>query len=777
MRVLSDLILSYPKTYLISFFLLTIAAIWPALQIQTEFSLEGFFPLDDRNILEYQEMSEEFGRDDNIIVLAIQHEQLFHIETLDRISQLTSELTTISHITEVQSLITVEQIRNEDGQLLVEPYLKNWQNNSINLDSVQVAMREDPFLSGILLSPDGKTTLITLHIAEDKNIFEEREIIISELYEILNGYKDLEIRVTGIPYFRNQYVHLLNGEIIYYVSVASVLIIALLWYLFRSILGVLIPISIVWLTILFTTAVISVSGGVFEVLSSTIAPILLCVGIADSVHMLTKYNDTRQRGLRNRASLKETIIVLGSATLLTSITTAIGFGTLITSNVIPMQRFGLYTAVGVILAFFITIFLLPSLLMLINPRKNTGKITSGAFRYIGYSLKKTHILVRAWHKPIVIFVFVSSALIGLGVTQLRVNSFVFDEVGQNSPLIVNSRFVDTYIGPQFPFEIVVDTGEDAGVLSPEIIQKVDSLQQFLATFPEIHKSISFTDVIREIHSVMEPETKAGALPDSRELIAQYQLLFELTGNERLDRFIDFSQQKTRIAVLSEDVGSYRMNQIRKELTQFTENLFQDTRVVITGTTMLVASLTANIVTSLAYSIILAFLFISVIMAILFRNKKLVLISLLPNVIPLLLTAGVMGFLGIDIKPSTAVIFTIAFGIAVDDSIHFLARFRIETLRGKSLDEAVRITTEKTGRAIILTSAILLVGFGVLGTSSFESTQYMGLLTCLTIFNAIIADLVFLPALIYWLRPELDSHAKAHRNQQISSAKRTIQHEA
>lgn len=755
MSHLADFILRFPKSILVSFLLLTIAGIYPALQIQTEFSLEGFFPRDDENILAYQDVSEEFGNDDNAIIIAIRDDQLFSPKVLTDIKNLTASLAEITHIKEIRSLTNVEEIQNQNDMLIVEPYL-NGDFDELDLNQIKNKMLDDPFIAGSILSANGQTSLIAVFIEDGKNSFTYREEIISELDEVVAPYiTDYELRVTGIPYFRNQYVHTLNSEIIYYVSISSILIIALLWFLFRNIIGVVIPISIVWLTILLTTTVLSITGGVFEVLSSTIAPILLCVGIADSVHMLTKYNDTRLRGLDNRSALKETIIVLGSATFLTSITTAIGFGTLITSNVVPMQRFGGYTAIGVMLAFFITIFLLPSILMLIKTQKDAGKIKTDAFKYIGLFLRRTHRFAFHNHKTVVIATLLFTTLVGLGITQLRVNSYVFDDIGQSNELMQDSRFVSEHMGPQFPFELVINSGEENGITEPNFLNKLDSLDQFLNAIPEVHKTTSLSVLMKEIHKTMNPDiARESPLPDNRPLAAQYLLLFELTGNEGLESLADFNYERARVGVQSEDAGSFRMNQIREEVSIFVHQLFPDKEIILTGTTMLVASLTANIVTSLAYSIILAFVFISIIMAFLFRNKKLVLISLLPNIIPLVLTAGVMGYLGIDIKPSTAVIFTIAFGIAIDDSIHFLARFRIETLRGKSLEDAVRITTEKTGRAIILTSAILLVGFGVLGTSQFESTQYMGLLTCLTIFNALLADLLFLPALIHWLKPEL-----------------------
>jgi hypothetical protein len=251
----------------------------------------------------------------------------------------------------------------------------------------------------------------------------------------------------------------------------------------------------------------------------------------------------------------------------------------------------------------------------------------------------------------------------------------------------------------------------------------------------------------------------NALPDDQNLIAQYLLLLEITDNDILQNVTDFDYQKLRIAAQTEDAGSQRINEIRNSIEKYLARNFTGEEVTITGSTILSANLVNKMVYSLASSIGLAFICISILMAFLFKDAKMVIISLIPNIMPLVLIAGIMGLLGIDIKPSTAVIFTIAFGIAVDDTIHYLARFRIELKRGLNIQDALEITTQKTGRAIIITSIILLLGFGTLITSEFTSTTLMGILVSSTIFFAVIADLVVLPSLFYWLKPTLKDIVK------------------
>lgn len=774
-------ILSRPRTWLAVVAALALFALIPAWHIQADFNLEGFYPDDAETIVAYQRVAREFGRDDNLVIIAFRHDSLFTVQHLLRIRKMAEDLQALPYLEEVRSIWSINEFVTEDGALKARRYLNEeyvtsrLSGNMLppgsaregGLDRIRDRMLDDPFVQGTYLGSGGTATALYLRISDDNNTFPNRRDLLSRMDEILESYRaDYQLNISGLPYFRTRYVETLNREILHYVSLASLLIIIILWLLFRTLLGVILPISIVWLTILFVTAILVLTGGFFEILSSTIAPILLCVGVADSVHMLSKYQDLRLDNRTREQSLRQMILILGTATLLTSVTTAIGFLTLMTSNVMPMRRFGVYTAAGVLIAFLITIFVLPSVLKLLRNATPVEDKSRYFFRKIGSILSSTHRMARLHHRKVVMITLLITVVFSLGISQLRINSRVFDDIGENSELIRQSRFMDKHLAPQFPLEIIVDTGREDGVYDPDLLQRIQQLQDHLMTYDEVEQSISFATLMSRIDHIMRGSS-AGTLPDSRPLIAQYDLLLEMTGGTTADGFNDFDNRQTRIIARAYDAGSYRINRMRNDLESFLDDLFPVETVLLTGSTILSADLTGNIVKALTWSIGLAFLFISLVMALLFRNAKLVLISLLPNLIPLLVTAGFMGFAGIDIRPSTAVIFTIAFGIAVDDSIHFLARFRMETLRGLPLDTAVKNTTIHTGRAIVLTSLILLVGFGVLGTSSFESNMLMGLLTCLTIITALVADLIFLPALIYWMNPKITIGAASSQDDQLS----------
>lgn len=761
MRVLADFILAYPRFILVFITVVTLAAIIPAVQVQTDFNLEGFFPEDSVTIEDYQRLAEEFGRDDSTIGIAFRSDSLLSNTTLRNINRLSSLLSEIPNVERVISLTGATRLLDDQGMLISEPYI-NFDNPDSYLHPETVEeLLLDPFVANLLINSDATVTAIYLELNEQVNQFTVRRQVIADMYRVLDGFTQYyEFNIAGIPYFRNIYVEMLNAEIFVFVSISSVLIIGILWLIFGNLRGIVIPILIVWLTILFTVAIVVLTGGYFEIMSSTIAPILLCVGVADSIHLLAKYQDARSSGMASGPALRETIIVLGSATLLTSITTAIGFGTLATSSVVPMQRFGYYTAAGVIMAFLITIFLLPTILPYFREKRNPEVNPTRIHQLSGALLAITYRFVIRRHKPIVIGTLLITVFFAWGATSLKVNGKIFDDVDEEHPVMQQSRFFSYNLAPQFPLEFIIDTSEPDGAFDPAFLREVENFEHYLLSFNEIEKTTSLTTLIRQINRTL---SGTAGLPDRRETIAQYMLLLELSGAEGADRVVDFDYSTVRLAANIHDVGSYRVNQIREEIQEWLHTRFDGQTVIITGTSILVGDITEQIVRSLTWSIGLAFVLISLLMGWMFRDIKLVVISILPNIIPLLIMAGTMGYLGIDLKPSTAVVFTIAFGIAVDDSIHFLARLRIELSRQSSMAEALAITTQRTGRAILLTSIILMIGFGILITSEFTSTLLMGALVSQAIISALLADILFLPAFLHWLNPKLGSR-KGFRTQ-------------
>lgn len=748
-----------PGSVITGLIILIFLAIYPATNITTDFNLEGFYPEKDPVIEDYQLLEEEFGRDDSTILIGFIAETIFTTQILTDIRELTNRFEKIQFIESVRSITNAEKIENINDQLTFSPYIEQIPETDGELTALKESLIDDPFLTGFLINSEGTAAAFVLSIHEDDNTYPNRNLIIESINDSIEDYTDLyHFHKSGIPYFRNQYVNLLNSEIFIYIGFSSVLIILILWYLYRSIWGVLFPMIIVWTTLLFTVAIIQLTGSYLEIMSSTIAPILLCVGVADAIHMISKYDDAREHGIKKRESILEMLKTLGSATFLTSVTTAIGFASLLSSTVVPMAKFGAYTAIGVLIAYVVTIFFLPVALYKSKKKRVFNERSGSFYPVISKALHRITAINRLHYKKILWIGLGGTVLIAYGIKHVDVNGKVFDDLGEDTELMQDSHFFSEQLSPQFPLEIIIDTEVSDGALSLDLMQRVENLESYLLDFDEIHRVAGLNQLVKEVHYIFrddygEQSAVQRTLPDTDATISQYILLLEINDAPELVRLVDFDYSKLRVTAFTEDAGSKRINEIRDQIDHYINDHFPEL-VTITGTIILSADLTGKIVFSLAWSILIAVVAISLIMTLLFQNIRMVIISLIPNLIPLLVIASIMGFLNVDIKPSTAVIFTIALGIAVDDSIHYLARFRLEYLRSGALNAALTTTTVKTGRAIVVTSIILIAGFSSLITSAFTSTAMMGILVCSTIFAALIADLFILPALFYWLRPDL-----------------------
>ncbi len=757
MERFGNFIIAYPKLVIAGITILAFLAIYPASNIRTDFNLEGFYPEEDPVITDYQLLEEEFGRDDNAILVGFKTDSLFTTEVLSDLRNIASQFDEIENIENILSLWDAQQIQSSDNSLEFSPYLEGKNLDSVNFDSLKTAITSDPLLSGYLVNESGTATSIVLMIEESSNTYETKERIINQINEILSDHRqNYEFHTSGIPYFRNQYVNMLNNEIVIYIAISSLLIMLLLWYMYRTFWGVLYPMVIVWTTLLLTVAIIQLTGGYLEIMSTTIAPILLCVGIADSVHMISKYDDSRESGLNKQKSIIEMLKTLGSATFLTSITTAIGFASLISSSVVPMKRFGIYTAAGVLIAYMITIAFLPAAMKLTRKKRIVDEKSSAFYPAVHKWLKKLAVITRLSYGKIILAGLMVTVIFGYGIKNLEVNGRVFDDIGEDTELMRDSRFFTTNISPQFPLEFVINTGTPDSAITAGLMKQTAKLDSVLQSYPEIHRVAGIHTLMRQMHSEMNPDSAIGKyqMPNSDSAVAQYTLLLEINDSEALSRYVNFDYSKLRVTAFTEDAGSKRINQIRDEVSSEIDQIFPNSNVVITGTTILNADLTDKIVYSLVWSIVLALIAITAIMVFMFKDLRLIIIALVPNILPLLIVGGVMGYLNLDIKPSTAVIFTIALGIAVDDSIHYLARFRVEHIRSGAFLPSLATTTIRTGRAIIITSLILVAGFGTLITSAFTSTTLMGALVCTTIIAALFADLFLLPALFYWLKPNV-----------------------
>ncbi len=753
----ADFLLRYPRLIFGALVVLSVAAGLYLLVggIRFDYNLENFLPADDPAIQEYKAFTEVYEPDDAFIVLGFETDDVFSFETLTDLRTMTEALEEIDGVEDVASVTSIENLRGTFDGVEVAPLVGEIMNHPDSLRSIREAVLNDSLAAGYVVNPAGTATALFIRMDPALNSFATRGAIIDEAEAAIAPFAErYDFRWSGYPYLRNAYVTLLQVEVLRSISLASLVIVLVLIWMFRNVRGVVLPLLVVWLGVLWTITAMMLFGSSIDVLTSTLAALILVVAVADSLHLLAKYYDGLGAGLDKRTAIRQMAYRLGAATLLTSVTTAIGFGTLATSQVVPMKRFGSFTAIGVVLTFAISLALITTILLWTKPPKKEqiARLSMGGFNR---ALLWVDDFTERRAKAILVAGAIVCGLSLAGASQLRVNSYINDDLGPRTQVYQDIRWFEEQIVSPFRFEVVLTADAPDAFKDPALLQTVEAVEGYLAAQPPVNRVVSPADLLKQLNRALRADSaSAYRLPDNADLAAQYFFLLELTDEDALRRFVDFDYGEVRISAMMNDIGSAEIKTFQRDFDAFlAETLPPNVEATKTGTIALAAGLADYLVESLLLSLGLAFIFISILMGFLFRDVKLVLISLLPNIAPLVVIAGLMGVTGIEIKPATAVIFSIAFGIAIDDTIHMLARLRQELQAGTPFRDAVRATILGTGKAVILTSIILFGGFIVLTTSVFQSTTYMGLLVSATVALAVLADLFLLPALLHVVGPK------------------------
>ena len=744
MRPAFELLHERVSLFFTAFVVVSIVACWYLVEggIRFDYNIEAFLPDEDPAIEEYKEFAERYAPDDAVVMVGFKSDSLFTAPVLDALDEMTRAFERIPQVDRVSSLTNFERVVVTDD-LVERRRLIDTATDSFDARS---AVLGDDLAVSYLVDSTGSVTALYVHISTEEKGYRVRREVIDGILAVTETFGDrFDFRYSGIPYLRNAYVDAIRGEAVRYFGLSSLVILVALVWLFRGLRGVVIPLAIVYLGVVWTIALMMLMGSSIDVLSSTISAMILAVGVADSVHLLARYYDGIALGLGKREAVRDMLVRLGAATLLTSVTTALGFASLVTSNIVPVRRFGVYTAAGVLMTFFISIVVLTAVLTWMpKPRAQSSRRLSGPFRALMVRVDR----IAANHSGVVLLagaVFLLVAVVG--ATKVRVNAYVNDDLGPSTTLYKDQQFFEKNLVAPFPLEIVVRGGANA-MHDPANLKSIEHLQSYLRSQPAIGRSLSIVDLIKDVDRSLNPDA-TGAVPEQADLLSQYFLLLDLAGSEEARQLISQDHSEARVASLVADIGSARLNPLLADIDSVMQSTFgEELSYTTTGTIVLASRVSEHIVDSLLISTALAFLFVSAIMGFLYRSPILIVISLIPNVLPLIAVAGFMGFVGIELKPATAVIFSISFGVAVDDTIHLLARLRQELKAGEQMNQAIHRSLLGTGKAIVITSIILIGGFLILTTSQFQSSVFMGGLISLTVALALLGDIFVLPAMLY-----------------------------
>ena len=748
---LIKVILNHPKVILSILAAITLVLVTFLPKVKMDFSIEQLFSQNDPVINRFLNFREEFDGVDNRIFLLYESDDPFSYKNLELNKKMVYAFENIEGVSKVTSLTNIE-LFTEGGEYLLSPVYENIPKSIDSLNIAKERILSSDLLKNYLISEDGKVAAILIEVSDSFNEHESRESIVKQIDELQLG-TDWTWHQTGLPIIRTRYVqYMIADNITFLIPVISMLIL-LLSLLFRSLVGLALPLIVVLLTIIWTLGFMTATGITINIISYIIPTLLMVVGISDSVHFLVKYYKTLHLLGDKREALTQSLQKIGTAIFLTSITTAIGFGALSMVNIEIVKEFGIFTAMGVFFAFIITVLFIPSTLMLLGKTPKT-KLEAYSRGYRVKIVKKLITIVRG-HPKKIIFTGITITIIGFfGALQINPHSKLLDDLRPGNTLLEDMRLAEDRMGSVLPVEIIITVDENENfqdIQDVAVISFTDELASYISKIPEIGKVVSVSDYLKAINQAMNDGDKSFyQVPLSREIISQYMLLYDSEFNS----LINSDLTKLRIASQIKDIDSRRSAEIEKELNTYIASVIPEgITAEVTGTAFLALRTNNYLVKNLLGSFLVALIIITFLMIVLFRSVKMAFISILPNIIPMMVMAAVLGFLQIPLRPATAMTFAVAFGIAVDDTLHYLIRYRME-LSKQHYRQANDSTMLGTGIAMMSTTAILSAGFLVLILSQFTPTVEFGMLSVITIITALIGDLTFLPALLSQIKPRI-----------------------
>ena len=744
-------LLDHPRITLFTLALVTVIFGSFLKDLRLEFSIEQLFTQDDPRVERFLQFRDEFSGVDNILFLIYESNNPFSKKNLDKNRQLIESLETIDGVESVTSLTNLE-LFTEGGDYLLQPVYERIPYDTDSLLMAKKTIMQSELVRNYIISADGKMASIMIEIDRDYNDYDGRKRILSEIDQF-QMVVDWKWHQAGLPVIRTRYVQYMIQDNIRFLFPVALVISILLALLFRSFAGVLLPLIVIGLTIIWTVGLMAKMGIDINIISYMIPTLLMIISVSDSVHFMVKYFQALHEFGHRREALFQTIKKIGTALMLTSVTTAVGFGALSFVNIKIVSEFGIFTAIGVFFAFIISILFLPSMFMLMKQTADDKLINYN----VGVRVKvvqKISTLVRAYPKHIIISWCFIACIGTWGAVKINPHSKLLEDLRPGNKLLDDMKVAENRMGAILPVEIILEIMNDGpyeDIQDVEVMQFLDRVGAFMSSIPEIGKVMSVTQYIKEIHQAMNDGDPAFYhVPNSRNLISQYMLLYE----SEFETFFNLDYTKLRIAAQIKDIDSRRSAEIEEEINNFImANAPSGVKAEVTGTAFIALRTNNYLVRNLAGSFFIAFIVVTLLMAILFRSVKMALISVVPNIIPMMMMAAVMGFFQVSLRPSTAMTFAIAFGIAVDDTLHYLTRYRME-LSDRHYQKANDATMMSTGVAMMSTTAILVSGFMVLTLSEFTFSIQFGILSSITILSALIGDLTFLPALLSQVKPEI-----------------------
>ncbi len=758
---------------LLAFLLLSTAAMgYFAYKVKLSYEFSKAIPTNNPKYVDYLNFKNKFGDDGNLLVVGITTKDLFRLGNFKLYQQLQQNLKSVAGVEDILSVPgAFTLVKNtETEKLNAVKIFKDTINSQQELDSMAAVFNNLPFYNERLYNKNTGSYLMAVRV--NKNIFssEKRTVVLNKIVEQLNKFEQeskIEVHASGLPLIRTILADRIKKEMKLFLLASLGLSVLILLLFFRSISTTLLSLAVVIIGVIWTLGITYLCGYQITLLTALIPSLVVVIGIPNCIYFINKYHTSYLKDADN-INLKERknnaliamVSKMGVVTLFCNITAAIGFVVFAFTKSEILQEFGVVAGISIMVIFFVSFILLPSVLSMLQPPGNNQ------LKYLHNKLIETVLntlekWVFVYNKQVLIFTLVVVVFSVAGVFRLKNVAFIVDDLPKQDKIYTDLKYFEKNFKGVMPLEIMVDTKKRrglSGLKSLVVFSKVDSLAQFIGAQKEMTKPLTLAEGLKFAkQGFYEGDSAEYLMPNTFDgaFVGEYLRPTKDTGvtsnnfAKTLHSFIDTASQTTRISVSMADVGTEALPVLLNKIQVKSNELFDSTyKVTLTGTSITFLEGSKFIINGLKESIAWAFLLIALCMLFLFRSFRILLCSLIPNIIPLLVTAGIMGWAGVALKPSTVLIFSVALGIAIDITIRFLVNYKqVLPEHGNDVPSAVKSTIHQTGLSIIYTSLVLTAGFIIFCASSFGGTFALGWLTSVTLLTATITNLVLLPVLI------------------------------
>ena len=717
--------------------------------------------------LQYLDFTDKFGEEGNLIVIGVKDSLLFTPKNLNAWNKLSKVLKDTNFVESVIAIGDLQKLKKDKKrqQFYLEPFIQDTIKSDLELISLKKELFEKyPFYDEFLFNTKSKAVRTAIHLK--KSIVNEsgREDYINTILipqvEAFESKYGLDIKISGMPYVRTKNADNIKSEISTFVILALIITSIIFFLFFRSFRATFISLFVVMIGVVWTVGIlglfiINTPAGDFEisVLTGLIPPLIIVIGIPNCIFLINKYQHEVNEHGNKAKSLQRVITKIGNATLMTNVTTASGFATFIITDSKLLEEFGIVASLSILAIFVLCILIIPIIysFLPIPEEKHLEHLNKNWINSLGDWIENTVKKSKINIYIISIMLLVTSII---GIYQIRISGSIIDDMPQKADWFDDIMFYEKEFNGIMPLEILIDTKRKKGVTKLSTIKKMSQIEDVILEIPELSKPISMVSLVKySKQAYYNGNPKYYQVPTSQENSFILSYAKNSTSDSDVDlikNYVDSTGQYTRITTFMKDMEIEKMEEIEEKLNYEISKIMpsENYEVSITGKAYLFQKGTKYLVKNLILSLSLAIFLIAGLMAYMFRSIKMIFISLIPNILPLIVTAGLMGYLGVAIKPSTILIFSIAFGIAVDDTIHFLAKYRQELIANKwEVHKSVYNALRETGVSMFYTSIVLFFGFSVFTVSDFGGTVALGALVSATLLFAMLANLLLLPSML------------------------------